>query len=124
MRIPIFQIVLFFLDSALPPVKFIKSGRQQFQLHVKWSQKLPRWNCSELLAGTLRHHANEGDFQTAVCILLVLGERRRYLTKTSQLDEVIQEQWLLTYIDMLSRYKLWNIATEVISFLTISFLIM
>lgn len=107
------SLTIFLTDTALPPVKFIKSGKQKFQLHVKWSEKLPRWNCSDLLAETLQQHADEGDFQTAVCILLVLGDRRRYLTKTAQLDEVTQEQWLLTYIDMLSRFKLWNIATEV-----------
>lgn len=94
-------------------MKFIKSGKEQIPLHVKWSQRLPRWNSSELIVETLEHHANDGDFQTAVCVLLVLGERRRYLTKSPLLDEVIQEQWLLSYIDMLNRYKLWNIATEV-----------
>ena len=66
-----------------------------------------------MIVETLQQHANEGDFQTAACVLLVLGDRRRYLTKQSVLDEVTQEQWLLTYIEMLNRYKLWNIATEV-----------
>lgn len=109
--------MLRFTDSPLPPVKFIKSGRDQFQLHVKWSQRIPRWDCSDLLAEVLQSQANAGDIQTAVCILLVLGERRRYLTKVSSLDEVIQEQWLISYIEMLCRYKLWNIATEVITHL-------
>ncbi len=104
---------MFLSDAPMPPVKFVKSGKDHAPLHVKWSQNLPRWNCSELIAETLKNHANDGDFQTAVCVLLVLGERRRYLTKTSSLDEVIQEQWLMAYVDMLNRYKLWNIATEV-----------
>lgn len=91
----------------------MKSGRDHYPLHVKWSLKLPRWNSSELIAETLQQHANEGDFQTVVNVLLVLGDRRRYLTKMSTIDEVTQEQWLLTYIEMLYRHKLWNIATEV-----------
>lgn len=102
-----------FPDTPIPSMKFVKSGKDHVPLHIKWSQKLPRWNSSELIAATLQHHANDGDFQTAVCVLLVLGEKRRYLTKTTSVDEVVQEQWLLSYIDTLNRYKLWNIATEV-----------
>lgn len=105
--------VFLFPDVPLPPVKFVKSGKEHYPLHVKWSLKLPRWSSSGLIAETLQHHANEGDFQTVACVLLVLGERRRYLTKMATIDEVTQEQWLLTYIEMLYRYKLWNIATKV-----------
>ncbi|KAJ8966640.1 hypothetical protein NQ314_003407, partial [Rhamnusium bicolor] len=51
------------------------------------------------------------DIQTATCILIVLGDCRKYL---KELDELMQEHWLLGYIDILSRFRLWNIATQVI----------
>lgn len=73
--------------------------------------KINPWNPSEIVVEALRHHATIGDVQTAACVLLVLGERRLGLTS---LDESLQEHWLLGYIDLLVRHRLWNVATQVI----------
>lgn len=62
------------------------------------------------MADALRYHADTGDLQTAACVLLVLGEHRRFL---GGLDEGVQEHWLLGYIEMLTRCKMWNVATQV-----------
>ncbi|KAF5296732.1 hypothetical protein FQR65_LT10168 [Abscondita terminalis] len=70
------------------------------------------WNPSNIVISALKYHAMLGDVQTAACILIVLGDRRRLLTG---LDEVTQEHWLLGYIELLGRYRLWNIATQVIN---------
>lgn len=69
------------------------------------------WDPSNIVVDALKYHATMGDIQTAACVLTVLGERRKSL---KSLDESTQEHWLLGYIELLNRYKLWNIATEVI----------
>lgn len=73
--------------------------------------KMSAWNPNEIVVDALKHHATIGDVQTAACVLLVLGERR---VSQTNLDESLQEHWLLGYIDLLTRHRLWNIATQVI----------
>lgn len=59
-----------------------------------------------IVVDALRHHAELGDVQTAVCVLAVLGDRiRRQLS--SLLTTVEQETWLLGYLDSLSRRRQW-----------------
>lgn len=57
----------------------------------------------------LYHMAEDGDVQTAVSLLLVLGDRVRHL-----LNESAVEHWILAYIDALSRCRLWNTAALVV----------
>ncbi|XP_022079765.1 GATOR complex protein WDR24-like [Acanthaster planci] len=61
-----------------------------------------------IVADMLAFYANQGDVQMAVSALIVLGDRIR--DKIS-LDD--QEQWFMSYIDLLTRFKLWCIASEV-----------
>lgn len=68
-------------------------------------------NPSQLVTKALNYHANMGDVQTAVSVLFVLGEKRKDLT---ELDLSTQEHWLLTYLDLLARYKLWNVSADII----------
>lgn len=70
------------------------------------------WDPSGVVSDALRHHAAMGDIQTAACLLTVLGERRAGLS--GRLGHVEQEQWLGSYVDVLSRCKLWNVATQII----------
>ncbi|XP_050310799.1 GATOR complex protein WDR24 [Anthonomus grandis grandis] len=72
---------------------------------------VPSWDPSGIVIETLHHYATLGDVQTVACVLIVLGESRRFLTG---LTEITQEHWILGYIDLLSRYKLWNISNEII----------
>ncbi|CAG9787000.1 unnamed protein product [Diatraea saccharalis] len=67
---------------------------------------------AELLADALKQHADLGDVQTAATAMLVLQDHRNDLFP--YIDEGMQENWLLGYIDILQRHKLWNVATEVI----------
>uniref|UniRef100_A0A1Y1LB70 GATOR2 complex protein WDR24 n=2 Tax=Photinus pyralis TaxID=7054 RepID=A0A1Y1LB70_PHOPY len=69
------------------------------------------WNPSNILISALKYHATLGDVQTAAVILIVMGDHRRLL---KDLDESTQEHWLLGYIELLGRYRLWNIAAQVI----------
>lgn len=80
-------------------------------LTVSHLPKMPLWDPSSIVLDALKHHAMLGDVQTATCILIVLGEQRKCL---ADLDESMQEHWLLGYIELLSRFQLWNIATQII----------
>ncbi|EFX79073.1 hypothetical protein DAPPUDRAFT_52862 [Daphnia pulex] len=55
------------------------------------------------------HMAEDGDVQTAVSLILVLGDRIRHM-----LNESAVEHWILAYIDSLSRCRLWNTAALVV----------
>lgn len=79
-------------------------------ISVPKAPKKSMWDPSNLVIEALKHHAILGDIQTAACILIVLGDCRRFLR---DLDEATQEHWLLGYIEILSSYKLWNIVTQV-----------
>ncbi|KAI5710265.1 hypothetical protein M8J75_007112 [Diaphorina citri] len=87
---------------------------EQPLLNLFWSLRMTPWNPTDHVLDTLFHHAEQGDVQTAVSILLVLGEKRKHLMNNTRLNEAVQEQWLLSYLDLLSRFQLWNVASEVI----------
>ncbi|XP_048478306.1 GATOR complex protein WDR24 [Plutella xylostella] len=65
-----------------------------------------------LLAAALKQHAALGDVGTAASAMLVLQQHRSDLFP--YIDEPTQEQWLLGYIELLHRHKLYNVSTEVI----------
>lgn len=67
------------------------------------------WDPTHLIEEALKHHAAILDIQTSASILIALGERRSSLN----IEAATQEHWLLEYIDMLGRFKLWEIATQV-----------
>ncbi|KAK7919744.1 hypothetical protein WMY93_011028 [Mugilogobius chulae] len=56
-----------------------------------------------------------GDVQMAVSVLIVLGDRVR-----KEIDELTQEHWYMSYIDLLQRFELWNVSNEVIKLSTCS----
>ncbi|XP_053659175.1 GATOR complex protein WDR24 [Anopheles marshallii] len=69
------------------------------------------WEPHQVLADCLTLQTEIGDVQTSSCILVALGERRHSL----QIDESFQENWLLSYIELLHRHQLWNEATQMIN---------
>lgn len=72
---------------------------------------MQRWEPNKTLADTLTLHADIGDVQSAVCILIVLGDRRNELA----IDKITCESWLLDYVEFLQRHQLWNEAAEIIN---------
>lgn len=83
---------------------------QSMMLALCNTPKFPSWNFSDHVANVLQFYAEQGDVQMSVSILLVLGEKVRYVV-----TESLQEQWFHSYLELLSRFKLWNIANEVIA---------
>lgn len=80
-------------------------------ISVSGLPRLSLWDPSDALFSALNRHAENGDVQTSVSVLLVLGEQR-----AAQIDEAKQEQWFLGYIELLNRHQLWNTATQVTYF--------
>ncbi|XP_071158267.1 GATOR2 complex protein WDR24-like isoform X1 [Mytilus galloprovincialis] len=57
----------------------------------------------------LKYFAEEGDVQTTVCMLVVLGERR------PKIPEEIQDDWFISYLELLARFKLWTVSNTLIN---------
>ncbi|XP_056594885.1 GATOR complex protein WDR24 isoform X1 [Triplophysa dalaica] len=72
----------------------------------------PKFFCP-IVKEMLCYYAEQGDVQTAVSVLIVLGERIR-----KEIDELTQEHWYMSYIDLLQRFELWNVSNEVIKLST------
>ncbi|KAF7994348.1 hypothetical protein HCN44_003820 [Aphidius gifuensis] len=68
------------------------------------------WDPTEVVKEALKHHAAIRDVQTSATILIALGNKRNNLN----FEIAIQEHWLLEYIDMLARFKLYNVITQII----------
>ncbi|XP_043270686.1 GATOR complex protein WDR24 isoform X2 [Venturia canescens] len=83
---------------------------QPCQLVVTSVPKPLFWDPTHLIEEALRHHAEMGDIQTTVTILIALGEKRNNL----KIEKEVQEHWLLEYIDLLGRYKLYEVITQII----------
>ncbi|RWS16395.1 WD repeat-containing protein 24-like protein [Dinothrombium tinctorium] len=69
----------------------------------------PSWKFTDIIVDILHFYAAQGDIQTTISIIIVLGERIK-----SSVDENLLEFWFHSYIDLLSRFELWNIASQII----------
>ncbi|XP_007903057.1 GATOR complex protein WDR24 isoform X2 [Callorhinchus milii] len=76
---------------------------------------LPSDYFNPLVRDMLHYYAEQGDVQMAVSVLIVLGDRIR-----KEIDEQTQEHWYTSYIDVLQRFKLWNVSNQVIKLSTCS----
>ncbi|KAK6476233.1 GATOR complex protein WDR24 isoform X2 [Huso huso] len=80
-----------------------------------YESHLPASFFSPVVREMLQHYAEAGDVQMAVSVLIVLGDRIR-----KEVDELTQEHWYTSYIDLLQRFELWNVSNEVIKLSTCS----
>ncbi|KAG8199533.1 hypothetical protein JTE90_009375 [Oedothorax gibbosus] len=83
---------------------------QNMMMALCSAPRIPPWNFTKIVVDMLHFYAEHGDVQMSVSVLLVLGEKLR-----GAIAENIQEQWFHSYLELLSRFKLWNIANEVIA---------
>ncbi|XP_046842250.1 GATOR complex protein WDR24-like [Xenia sp. Carnegie-2017] len=70
----------------------------------------PKLDFTDIVVECLEYYAKQGDVQMSVSVLLVLGDKIR-----SAIEEHVQEQWLLSYVDLLSRLQMWTVSTEIIN---------
>ncbi|CAB1312298.1 unnamed protein product [Coregonus sp. 'balchen'] len=80
-----------------------------------FSTHLPAHFFCPVVREMLSHYAEQGDVQMAVSVLIVLGDRIR-----KEIDDLTQEHWYMSYIDLLQRFELWNVSNEVIKLSTCS----
>ncbi|XP_060803577.1 GATOR complex protein WDR24 [Amyelois transitella] len=99
-------------DSDRNIIEETESGESNRYLSVRTDSSRQPLDLAPHLAAAIKQHAALGDVQTAAVLMLVLQQHRSDLFP--YIDENLQEQWLLGYIELLQRHKLWNIATEVI----------
>ncbi|KAG0263461.1 WD repeat-containing protein 24 [Mortierella polycephala] len=65
------------------------------------------WSHQETIRSLLEYYAEQGEVQMCVTILLVLADEKD-VPEFSR-----SQQWFASYIDLLSRFKLWSAATAV-----------
>lgn len=82
---------------------------QPYQLTVNWTPKPVMFDFYPILKEAIQYHANLGDIQTVISILIVIGDKRKQLN----FDTTTEEHWLLEYIELLGRFKLWEVSTKV-----------
>lgn len=82
---------------------------QPCQLVVSAIPKPLSWDPTRLIVEALNHHAHIRDVQTSASVLIALGEKRKDLN----IEIATQEHWLMEYLDMLGKFKLWHVATQV-----------
>ncbi|MBN3275542.1 WDR24 protein, partial [Polyodon spathula] len=86
-----------------------------------YESHLPASFFSPVVREMLQHYAEAGDVQMAVSVLIVLGDRiRKEVDELTQARTAIYEHWYTSYIDLLQRFKLWNVSNEVIKLSTSS----
>lgn len=69
---------------------------------------------ADVIADVLKYHVDNGDVQSAVSILIVLGDRIKNIVN-ERIPEVDRESWYYSYIDLLSKFQLWNVMAQVIN---------
>ncbi|XP_032814997.2 GATOR2 complex protein WDR24 isoform X2 [Petromyzon marinus] len=74
-----------------------------------FGQSLPVEGFSPTVTSMLEHYTEMGDVQMAVSALLVLGQRAG-----QHVSQTVQEHWYTAYLELLHRFKLWSVATQVI----------
>mmetsp|Transcript_10834 Transcript_10834/g.12422 ORF Transcript_10834/g.12422 Transcript_10834/m.12422 type:complete len:222 (-) Transcript_10834:195-860(-) len=65
---------------------------------------------NQLIHELLDYHAERGDVQTCVMLVLVLGEHIQPPVK-----KIRVQQWLCSYIDLLQRLQLFSVAARIVS---------
>uniref|UniRef100_A0A8C4R702 GATOR2 complex protein WDR24 n=1 Tax=Eptatretus burgeri TaxID=7764 RepID=A0A8C4R702_EPTBU len=74
-----------------------------------FGQTLPPEVFAPAVIAMLEFYAERGDVQSTVSTLIVLGEKA-----SGGVDTLVQEHWYLSYLELLQRFRLWDVATQVI----------
>lgn len=89
-----------------------------FKLSHQFNSKAYQYKLYEIIADViadvLKYHVDNSDVQSAVSILIVLGDRIKNIVN-ERIPEVDRESWYYSYIDLLSKFQLWNVMAQVIN---------
>lgn len=69
------------------------------------------WDPFEMVKSFLLTEAENGDIQTVASLVLALQDKRFDML----IEEDLQEFWIMSYIELLHRYQLWNVATNIMN---------
>ncbi|PVD30506.1 hypothetical protein C0Q70_09773 [Pomacea canaliculata] len=99
-------------DITLPTPTETELREQYLNLSIDVSSlpSCPAHDFTPIVVELIRYFAEQGDVQTCVSMLIVLGDHVR-----SHIEEESQENWFLSYIDLLGHFELWPLANEIIS---------
>ncbi|KAF9949312.1 WD repeat-containing protein 24 [Mortierella alpina] len=78
-----------------------------FAIKVSDAPVKRNWSHDDTIRNLLEYYAEQGEVQMCVTVLLVLADEKDVPEFTRS------QQWFGSYIDLLSRFKLWSIATAV-----------
>lgn len=93
-------------------------GNNDLKIAYTWNTKAYQFKFYEIIADViadvLKYHVDNSDVQSAVSILIVLGDRIKNIVN-ERIPEVDRESWYYSYIDLLSKFQLWNVMAQVIN---------
>ncbi|KAG0205413.1 WD repeat-containing protein 24 [Mortierella sp. GBA30] len=78
-----------------------------FAIKVSDAPVKRNWSHQETIHSLLEYYAEQGEVQMCVTMLLVLADEKD-VPEFSR-----SQQWFASYIDLLSRFKLWSVATAI-----------
>lgn len=87
--------------------KLVKDNNVEKLLAVEVEAN-PPFKFTEIVVKMLSWYADQGDIQTTVSALIILGEKLKYA-----IDLAVQEHWFHSYIDLLSKFQLWSVINQV-----------
>jgi len=83
--------------------------REQEQVTAQRSDdRRPVWQHQDVVKNLLEYYTEQGDVQMCVTLSLVL--KKFHVT-----DDQQEEEWFRAYLDLLHRFKMWSVATEIIN---------
>lgn len=83
---------------------------QQLQI-TQSNESLYLWDIFEMIKNFMVTSVENGDIQMAVALLLAMQDKSQDLG----IEEEQQEFWVLSYIELLQRFQMWNEATRVMN---------
>lgn len=107
--------LLFSSSSGIDSLKdLVETFLSDSSLNEKKIRKVIRKSDTKILLKQIfQYLTSESDVQSIVSIVIILGGRINELS--DYLDSTILEKWFSSYIELLHRFQLWSVATQVIT---------
>ena len=111
---------LFSSSSGIESLKnFVEKYLNDSTLNSRRIRKIIKKNDTKMLLKQIFHYlTGESDVQSIVSIIIILGGRINELS--DYIDSSLIARWFTSYVDLLHRFELWYVATQVITLSNIS----